>query len=159
MSANEKMCSFVQLEGFGSTLVAALCMCSQRDGQGPTFCCLGLGSGGLKRLPHVTWLRALPPREESSGAATCFSAPDLASLSRWTPTLPHRSSLASLRGELRCCHVPHGPQRVVDHRNKERASCPRHAGGLACVQTRLHITKAPARRVDMPLQFGSTVQR
>jgi hypothetical protein len=39
-------------------------------------------------LPHIPWLRALPPREESSDAATCSSAPDLASLSRWAPALP-----------------------------------------------------------------------
>jgi hypothetical protein len=27
------------------------------------------------------------------------------------------------------------PQRAVDHRNKEGSSCPRHAAGLACVQS------------------------
>jgi hypothetical protein len=32
------------------------------------------------------------------------------------------------RGELRCCHMSHSPRRVVDHRNKKRLSCPRHAG-------------------------------
>jgi hypothetical protein len=86
-------------------------------------------------LPCVSWLRALPPREESSGTATCFSAPDLASLSRWAPTLPRGSGLASPRGELQCCHVLRGPQRAMDHRNKERPSCPRHAAELACVQS------------------------
>jgi hypothetical protein len=60
---------------------------------------------------------------------TCSSAPDLASLLRWAPMLPRGPSLASPRGELRCCHVPHGPQRAVDHRNKEGPSCPRHAVG------------------------------
>jgi hypothetical protein len=75
-------------------------------------------------LPRVTWLRALPPREESSGAATCSSALDLTSLPRWAPTLPRGPDLASLRGELRCCHVPHGPQQDVDHRNKEGPNCP-----------------------------------
>jgi hypothetical protein len=86
-------------------------------------------------LPCVPWLRALPPREQSSGAVTCSSAPDLASLPRWAPTLPHGPSLASSRGELRCCHVPHGPQRAIDHKNKEGPSCPSHASGLACVQS------------------------
>jgi hypothetical protein len=33
-----------------------------------------------------------------------------------------------MRGELCCCHVSHGPRRAVDHRNKERLSCPSHAG-------------------------------
>jgi hypothetical protein len=86
-------------------------------------------------LPRVPWLRALPLREESSSAATCSSAPDLTSLPRWAPALPRDPSLASPREELRCCHVPHGPQRVVDHRNKEGPSCPKHADGLACVQS------------------------
>jgi hypothetical protein len=88
----------------------------------------------VSALPRVTWLRALPSREESSGTATCSSAPDFASLSRWTPAPPRGPGLASPRGELRCCHVPHGPQRTVDHRNKEGANCPRHAAGLAYVQ-------------------------
>jgi hypothetical protein len=86
-------------------------------------------------LPHVTWLQALPPREESFGAVTCSSVTDLASMSRWAPTLPRGPDLASPGGELRCCHVPHGPQRAVDHRNKERPSCPGHAAGLTCVQS------------------------
>jgi hypothetical protein len=86
-------------------------------------------------LPHVPWLWALPPREESSGAATCSSAPDLASLPRWAPAMSRGPGLASPRGELWCYHVPHGPQPAVDHRNKERSSCPRHAAGLACVQS------------------------
>jgi hypothetical protein len=86
-------------------------------------------------LPCVPWIRARPPREETSGVATCSSAPDLASLLRWAPALPHGPDLASLRGELRCYHIPHGPQRPVDHRNKERPSCPWHVAGLACVQS------------------------
>jgi hypothetical protein len=86
-------------------------------------------------LPRVPWLRARPPREESFGAAMCFSAPDLASLPRWTPALPRGPGLVPLRGELRCCHVPHGPQRAVDHRNKEWSSCLRHVAGLAYVQS------------------------
>jgi hypothetical protein len=86
-------------------------------------------------LPRIPWLRALPPREESSGATTCSSAPDLASLPRWAPVLPRGPNLASSRGELWCCHVPHGPQRAVDHRNKERPSCLRHIAGLTCVQS------------------------
>jgi hypothetical protein len=73
--------------------------------------------------------------EVGSGAAMCSSALDLASLPRWAPTLPRGPGLASPRGELQCCHVPHGPQRAVDHRNKEMPSCPRHVAGLACVQS------------------------
>jgi hypothetical protein len=86
-------------------------------------------------LPRVPWLRALPHREESSSAATCSSALDLASLSRWASTLPHGPALASPRGELRCCHVPYGPQRALDHGNKEGSSCPRHTAGLAYLQS------------------------
>jgi hypothetical protein len=73
--------------------------------------------------------------ELSSDGATCFSAPDLASLSRWAPTLPRGPVLVSPRGELWCCHIPHVPQRAVDHRNKERHTCPRHVAGLACNQS------------------------
>jgi hypothetical protein len=86
-------------------------------------------------LPRVPWHRVLPPREESSGTATCSSALDLAFLSRWAPTLLRGLGIASPRGELQCCHVPHGPQRAVDHRNKERPSGPRHTAGLVSVQS------------------------
>jgi hypothetical protein len=44
-------------------------------------------------VPRVPWLRALPPRQESSGAAMCSSALDLASLLRWAPALPRGPSL------------------------------------------------------------------
>jgi hypothetical protein len=106
---------------------------------GAVTCSSAPGLASLPRWapaqPRVPWLWALPPREESSGAATCSSAPDLASLPRWAPTLPRGPGLTSPRGELWCHHVPHDPQRAVDHRNKERSSCPRHAAGLACVQS------------------------
>jgi hypothetical protein len=78
---------------------------------------------------------ASPPREESFGVATCSSASDLASLTRWAPALPRDPGLASPRGELRCYHIPHGPQRAVDRRNKERPRCLRHAAELTCVQS------------------------
>jgi hypothetical protein len=103
------------------------------------MCSSALGLASLPSwapaLPRVSWLRALPPREESSSAATCFSPLDLTSLPMRAPTLPRGPDLASPRGELRCCHVPHDPQRVVDHRNKEMSSCPSHAAGLAYVQS------------------------
>jgi hypothetical protein len=86
-------------------------------------------------LPRVPWLRALPPRDVSSGAAMCSSALDLASLPRWAPALPRGPGLATPRGELRCCHVPHGPQQAVNHRNKKGPSCPRHVAGLTCIQS------------------------
>jgi hypothetical protein len=62
------------------------------------------------------------PDKVSSDAATCPSAP----------------GSASLRRELCCCHVPHSPQRAVDHRNKERPNCPRHAARLAYFHGLLH---------------------
>jgi hypothetical protein len=52
---------------------------------------------------------------------------------------------ASLRGELRCYHVSHNPQRAVDHGNKERLSYPRHTARLTCSKARSCITEAPAR--------------
>jgi hypothetical protein len=103
------------------------------------------------------WLRALPPREESSGAATCSSAPDLASLSRWAPVLPRGPGLASSREELWCCHVPHGPQRDVDHRNKERPNYLRHAAGLVCVQNTITCYRGACKTCGQTaiVQFNS----
>jgi hypothetical protein len=109
-------------------------------------------------LPRFPWLRALPPIEESSGGAMCSSALDLTSLPRWSPALPRSPGLASPRGELRCCHVPHGPQRAVDHRNKKGLAAPGTQLGSHVSRARSRVTKASARRADMPLQFGSTVQ-
>jgi hypothetical protein len=111
-------------------------------------------------LSHVTWLQALPPREESSGAATCSSAPDLTSLPRWTPTLPCGLSLASSRGELRCCHIHHDPQRAVDHRNKEWLNCHRHAAGLTCVQSTVACYQGACKACghDAIVRFNSATQ-
>jgi hypothetical protein len=111
-------------------------------------------------LPRVPWLRTLPPREENSGAATCSSAPDLTSLSRWAPVLPRGPHLASPRGELRCCHVPHSPQRAVDHRNKERPNCLRHAAGLACVQSTVTCYRGACKAYGQAatVRFNSATQ-
>jgi hypothetical protein len=62
------------------------------------------------------------PDKVSFDAATCPSAP----------------GSASSRRELCCCHVPHSPQRAVNHMNKERPNCPRHAARLAYFQGLLH---------------------
>jgi hypothetical protein len=51
---------------------------------------------------------------------------------------------AFLREELRCSHVSHGPRRAVDHRKKERLSCPGMQLGSRIFQTRLCVTEAPA---------------
>jgi hypothetical protein len=58
------------------------------------------------------------PAEMGSGAFTCPMAP----------------GSASPRGEFRCYHISHGLQQAMDHRNKERLTCPRHTGRLACFQ-------------------------
>jgi hypothetical protein len=86
-------------------------------------------------LPHVLWPEPRLLTKLSSDAVTCSSASDLASLSRWALALPCGPSLASPRGELRCCHIPHDPQRAVYHRNKERSTYPRNVVGLTCVQS------------------------
>jgi hypothetical protein len=75
------------------------------------------------------------PAQGSSGAATCrlgSSTRLLAQGSSGAATYPKTSGSVSPRGELRCCHIPHHPQRAVDHRNKERLSCPSHVASLAC---------------------------
>jgi hypothetical protein len=123
-----------------------------------------LDLGSLPRwapaLPCVLWLRALLPREESSDAVTCSSAPDLTSLPRWAPTLPRGPGLASPRGELRCYHAPHGPQRAVDNRNKEGPSCPRHTAGLACVQSMVTCYRGACKACGhaATVQFNSATQ-
>jgi hypothetical protein len=53
------------------------------------------------------------PTDVGSGTTMFPTAPDLASLLKWTPALPRVSQLRSLppwRGELRCCHVSHGSE-------------------------------------------------
>jgi hypothetical protein len=113
----------------------------------------------VSALPRVPWLRALPPLEEGSDATTCSSAPDLASLPRWAPVLPHGPGLASSRGVLQCCHVPHGPQCAVDHRNKEGPSCPRHTAGLACVQSTVACYQGACKACRHAATVGSIEQR
>jgi hypothetical protein len=97
--------------------------------------------------------------ELSSGAATCSSAPDLTSLSRWTPTLPRVLQLwisPPCRGRLRRCHVaPPSPPREESSGAATYPTTPQRAVS----KTRSHVTEASARRVDKPLQFGSTEQR
>jgi hypothetical protein len=90
------------------------------------------------------------PDKVSFGAATCPMAP----------------GSASPRGELRCCHVPHGSQRAVDYMNKERSSCPRHTARLACFQGLLrafarHVAGSPrvGRQVAGPGQHSRPAVR
>jgi hypothetical protein len=108
-------------------------------------------------LSRVTWPRVLPPREESSGAATCSSAPDLASLPRWAPALPRGLDLTSLRGELRCCHVPHDPQQVMYHRNKKGLAIP--GTPLGSRVTKAHGRVLPRRLQGVRIDRYSSVQQ
>jgi hypothetical protein len=48
--------------------------------------------------------------------------------------MSHSSGLCLSERRAWCCYVPHGPQRAVDHRNKERPSCPRHTARFICFQ-------------------------
>jgi hypothetical protein len=52
----------------------------------------------------------------------------------------------------------HNPQWVMNHRNKERSSCSGTQLGSFVSKVRSRVTETPARRADIPLQFGSTVQ-
>jgi hypothetical protein len=109
---------------------------------------------GEPRRCHV-FLSSGPrlPTKVGSGVATCPMAPGSVSLrgelrrchvflssgprlpaevgfdaATWPrPRLPERTAPVLPR-TLR-------PQRAMDHRNKEMSSCPRHAAGLACVQS------------------------
>jgi hypothetical protein len=116
--------------------------------------------------------------ELSFGAATRSSAPDLASLPRWAPALPHVSQLRTsppCRGGLWRCHVaPALPPREESSGAATYLTVPSGLWttgikkGLAGPSTQLgshvskawsRVTEAPVRRADMPLQFGSTEQR
>jgi hypothetical protein len=79
--------------------------------------------------------------EVSSDAATCSMAP----------------GSAFLRGKLRCCHMSHSPRWAVDHRNKEKLNCSRHAAKLACFQGML-VHYWSACKTCRSLQCGSIVQ-
>jgi hypothetical protein len=111
-------------------------------------CHVSLSSGSclLKELSSGAAMRprlgALPSWEGSSGAATCHMARDS----------------TFVRGELQCCHVSHSPWRVVDHRNKEMLSYPRHAASLVCFQSTLMHDQS-ACKTCRSLQCGSIVQR
>jgi hypothetical protein len=52
------------------------------------------------------------------------------------------------------------PQRVVDHRNKERPSCPRHAAGLICVQSMAACYRGVYKACEYAaiVQFNSATQ-
>jgi hypothetical protein len=128
---------------------------------GAATCPMAPGSASLRgelRCYHI-FLSYGPrlPTEVGSDAATCYSALDLVSLPRWAPALPRGPGLASPRGELRCCHVLHDPQRAVDHRNKEGSSCPRHATGLTCVQNTVTCYRGTCKSCgqDATVRFNS----
>jgi hypothetical protein len=138
------------------------------------------GAGRVSTHCHVSCsLGSHLPAEVGSGAITCHAALDLVSVLRWAPMLPRVPRLRSLpfwevsssvatcpmalgsaflRGDLRCCHVSHGPRRAVDHRNKERLSCPKHAASLTCFHGTL-VRYRSAYKTCSPLQCGSIVQR
>jgi hypothetical protein len=101
------------------------------------------------------------PTKVRSGATTCLTAPDLTSLiSRGSgaATCPMALGSASSRGELRCCHVPHGPSELWTTGMKKCLAGPDTQLSSHVSKARLRITEAPAWRADRPLQFGSTMQ-
>jgi hypothetical protein len=75
--------------------------------------------GGELQRCHVSLSsRHRFPVEVGSGASMCPMAP----------------GSTSPMGEIRCCHIYHGPQQAMDHMNKEKLSYPSHAARLACFQ-------------------------
>jgi hypothetical protein len=119
-----------------------------------------LASLPRRRLCHV-----------SHGSGLCL-------LERRAPALPRVPQLRTsppCRGELRRCHVaPASPPREESSGAATYPTAPSGLWttgikkGLAVLGTQLGshvskarscVTEAPARRADMPLQFGSTMQR
>jgi hypothetical protein len=92
------------------------------------------------------------------------------------PCVPQLRTSPPYQGGLWRCHVSHGsglclperrapvlprtpqPQRAVDHRNKERSSCPRHAAGLACFQSTLACYRGACKTCGQTatVRFNST---
>jgi hypothetical protein len=118
---------------------------------------------GELRCCHVS--HGLGPRflaELSSSAAMCSSGSDLASLSRWAPTLPRVSWLQALppreesSGAATYSITPSG---LWTTGIKKGLAAPGTQVGSHASKTCSRITETPARRVDKTLQFGSIVQR
>jgi hypothetical protein len=104
------------------------------------------GAGGATTRCHMS--RSLGPRlpTKGSGVATCPAAPNLASLSRTAPVLPHVPWLRTsppCQGGLRYCHVSHGSGPCLPVKEgSSAATCPvapdlasllRRAPVLSCV--------------------------
>jgi hypothetical protein len=92
--------------------------------------------------------------EVSFGTATCPSAPDLASLSRWAlvlPRVPQPRISSAYWGELRRCHVSHssGPYILVEV-SSAAATCPTTRGSafLRGEVRCCHVSPGPRRAVD-----------
>jgi hypothetical protein len=110
----------------------------------------------LPRGPRLLLLAEL-----SSGAATCSLAPDLASLSRWALPLPHVPWLRALpprEESSSAATYPMAPSGLCTTGIKKGLAALGTQLGLHVSKARSCVTEAPARRADMPLQFGSTVQ-
>jgi hypothetical protein len=99
--------------------------------------------------------------ELSSDAATCSSALDLASLLRWTLALPRVLWLWALPPCGECFGAATyrtAPSGLWTTGIKKGVATLDTQLGSHVSKARSHVTEAPARRADMPLQFGSTVQ-
>jgi hypothetical protein len=84
-------------------------------------------------LPCVPWCQTSPPwwGELWCCHMSLSSRPRFpAEVGSSASTCPMAPGSASSRGELRCCHVYHGPQRAMDYRNKESLAC--FQGTLVC---------------------------
>jgi hypothetical protein len=85
-------------------------------------------SGGLRRCHMSHGSGSCLPAHEGSDAATCPTAPELASLLGRAPTLPCVPRLGTLppcSGGLRCCHVSHGSGPCLPAREGSgAATCP-----------------------------------
>jgi hypothetical protein len=129
-------------------------------------------------LPRVSQLRASPPCQ--GGLRRCYVShgSGLCLPKRRALTLPRVSQLWTsppCRGGLRRCHVASAsPPRAESFSAvtyptalselwitgiKEGLAAPGTQLGSHVSKVWSRVTKAPARRADMPVQFGSTVQR
>jgi hypothetical protein len=107
-------------------------------------------------MPYITG--SCLPAWEGSGAATCSTAPDHASLLGRAPTLPRAPRLRILplcSGGLWCCHVSYGSGSYLPTREGSgAATCPAALDPASLHERALTLPRVPRLRILPPCSRG-----